>query len=259
MNGLARSRATDPTRSGQAGLAFTLVELLVVLAVIAILAGLLLPALGRSQSAARYARCLSNLRQLGLAGQLYWEEHGGAAFRYRGAATNGGDIYWFGWLERGAEGARRFDRSLGALDRYLGGGGVELCPALPYALREFKRKAVGAAYGYGYNLHLAATAADSPVNVDRLPGPALTTFLADAAQVNTFQPPASPDHPLLEEFYFVSTNETTAHFRHTRRSNVVFCDGHAAPEPPLAGSLDGRLPRQWVGRLRPEVLRLEGR
>ena len=46
---------------------FTLIELIVVLALLLLLAAFLMPALGRSKSAARRAQCLSNLRQLGLA------------------------------------------------------------------------------------------------------------------------------------------------------------------------------------------------
>lgn len=67
---------TSPTRPGPAlSPAFTLVELLVVVAIIAILASLLLPGVGRAQASARSIACTSNLRQLGIATRTYAEDH----------------------------------------------------------------------------------------------------------------------------------------------------------------------------------------
>jgi prepilin-type N-terminal cleavage/methylation domain-containing protein len=57
--------------------AFTLVELLVVIAVIAILASILFPVFAQAREAARSNTCAANLRQLGIALQLYGRDHDG--------------------------------------------------------------------------------------------------------------------------------------------------------------------------------------
>ena len=56
-------------------LAFTLVELLVVIAVIAILAALLFPVFAQAREKARQAACASNLRQIGMAFAMYTEDY----------------------------------------------------------------------------------------------------------------------------------------------------------------------------------------
>lgn len=236
--------------------AFTLVELLVVVGIIAVLAALLLPALAAAKESAKRAICASNLRQLGLATRLYWDEHRDRAFRFQDGYTNGGDFYWFGWIERWTgdnEGKRDFDVTASKLYPYLQGRGVEHCPSLSYE-SQFKFKARGASYGYGYNRHLSAPSHQPEFQVSSLRDPSSTALFADAAQINTFQYPASPERPLLEEFYYISAWEPTVHFRHKDLANALFCDGHVDAERAAPGSIDANAPQHRVGRMRREIL-----
>ncbi|MCW5757470.1 MAG: prepilin-type N-terminal cleavage/methylation domain-containing protein [Phycisphaeraceae bacterium] len=113
---------------------FTLVELLVVVALVGGMVGVLLPALAGARGAARSAVCLGQLRQMGVAWTLYAGDHRGLAMplAYTDAAhTRGGDgIYWWG-----ADGSTtgRLDHDRGLLTTYLdarpGEAGLYACPA----------------------------------------------------------------------------------------------------------------------------------
>lgn len=90
--GIGAAQTTSPGAAG-----FTLVELLVVIAVIALLAGMLMPALARASHRARQTQCLGNLRQVGVAFTVYLSDHNEQFPDRRDLKTSLGYKPWNNW------------------------------------------------------------------------------------------------------------------------------------------------------------------
>src|SRR5215831_18242522 len=101
-------------RPSEARRGFTLIELLVVIAIIAILAAILFPVFARAREAARKTSCLSNMKQLGLASQMYKQDYDESYADSRSywadcnLGPNCGSLIWPGANYYGAEHIWRF-------------------------------------------------------------------------------------------------------------------------------------------------------
>jgi len=189
--------------------AFTLIELLIVIAIIAVLAGLLLPVLSRAKESARSAQCLSQMRQIGLAVRLHADENDDEFPRSQHSAFSYGQPTWGRAIaEQLAESAQTWTNLLSS---------VYHCPS--------DRRTTPWSYGQNVYFELDPQNDDyagSPQSWRRtasIPHPAGTILQAET--------PGSVDH-VMPHFWMTPQDATDVDpQRHKSRSNYNFVDGHA--------------------------------
>lgn len=220
--------------------AFTLVELLVVVAIIALLVGILLPALGMARELGKRVKCLSNLRQLTTATTAYHAEYDGRYPLAYYQRIEGGKAVSYAWdfktTRDWSSGQPRDTVEPGTL---WGGDAVaeaiQQCPS-------FKGPAnwVGDPHtGYNYNTSYLGR------DETRIPVPAPLGFVPPSARVGDVQQPgatavygdgeyaAGANKFMRAPFVnprdasFSGRHAGTQGYRHIDQTNVAFADGHA--------------------------------
>jgi prepilin-type processing-associated H-X9-DG protein/prepilin-type N-terminal cleavage/methylation domain-containing protein len=194
--------------------AFTLVELLVVIGVVALLVGVLLPALSRARDAARTASCLSNLRQLAQAAQHY-------------VVTNRGQFPVARWGTDNWDFSRVNNQTVpGLLWRGQTDLRIQQCPSF-----DGKQSGLDPYTGYNYNTsyigHGQGETIEAPARLAQVRDPARTALFGDGEYYNGANKFMRAPFPHAGDQTITTRAAGTQGFRHRRMTNVAFCDGHA--------------------------------
>ncbi len=223
---------------------FTLIEVLVVVAIIALLMAILVPSLAGVRAEGRRTVCLSNLHQLGLATRMYLDDNKDYFWRDNVAGDDG--LFWWFGFERDGPGPidatdRPLDKKKGALARYLRSTDDGLqCPQFPYNSGSYLPKFAQRSASYGYNIGLGPRNLNMPTHrsADYHRQSSGIFVFADGVLYDV-----EPATKFREGFFIANVPEMFvertpmgyAHFRHNRRAQVLYLDGHVEPQS-LAGS-----------------------
>ena len=224
--GPARSEGPGGRRPGRA--AFTLVELLVVVAIIALLMSILLPSLSRARETARSVVCKSNLRQM-TTGWIQYEMQYDAimlAGNYRNAPPY---QYWWG---RSDASGNMLGENTGYLNEFIPAGSVDGCPTWESA-RDEQADAWWGEVSYGYNwsyfegLWGPTTPDVLPLQMTDIMEPTETAVFADGLRIS--------GGTVMQTGWLGPTSGGPIdylHGRHHEKGNVAWADGHASSFEP---------------------------
>ena len=162
MQSPTTSCSPSATKNG----AFTLIELLVVIAIIALLVGILLPALGKARDASRGVLCQSNIRSISIAQILYSNDYKSKFPVNSDAPPQAGQLrpYWYDTDRIGRYLPQVVRNDSGSTINETVGGGVMICPNHASAARSYSMNQWASSNLRGSNNRFASRPFDANVN-----------------------------------------------------------------------------------------------